>query len=362
MSDISKKHYHLYLVGFLNILLDNGPTWLVKGLIPLHGFTVVFGPPKSGKSFWLFDLLMHVVLGWRYRGRTVAKGAVVYVVAEGIHGFRARKEAYRQEKLANSDEDLPFYILPAPIDLIADHQELIGLIKQELGDQVVVAVAFDTLARTLNGPENSNEVMGDYIEAMDTVRDAFNCAVIAVHHSGVEGGRPRGASSLTGAADAQLAVTKTRSGVITVKVDAMKDGVEDAILYSKLETVVVGKDADDDDITSCIVVEAHTSDASDDDGLRLMPQATKALGFLRELIDEEGEAPSDDSDLPDSVKIVRRIAWRDRCKAGGLADSADGEAFKKAWQRVRQALTNANLVRITDDGYVYLKQDDETID
>ena len=37
--------------------------YLVKGLIPREGLTIVWGPPKSGKSFKTFDLCMHVALG-----------------------------------------------------------------------------------------------------------------------------------------------------------------------------------------------------------------------------------------------------------------------------------------------------------
>jgi RecA-family ATPase len=44
-------------------------TYLVKGLIPRTGLVVVWGPPKCGKSFWTFDLVLHVALGREYRGR-----------------------------------------------------------------------------------------------------------------------------------------------------------------------------------------------------------------------------------------------------------------------------------------------------
>jgi RecA-family ATPase len=56
--------------------------YLVKGIIPCAGLTVVWGPPKCGKSFWLFDLMMHVALGWRYRDRRVRQGTVVYLALE----------------------------------------------------------------------------------------------------------------------------------------------------------------------------------------------------------------------------------------------------------------------------------------
>ena len=78
-----------------------------------------------------------------------------------------------------------------------------------------------------------------------------------------EGSRPRGHTSLTGAADAQLAVRRTANGVITTTVEWMKDGPEGDTLNSRLEVVTVGIDQDGDEITSCVVVEAE-------------PQETKA--------------------------------------------------------------------------------------
>src|SRR5262245_5907657 len=66
------------LVPFKEIALGTERRYLVKGLIPHPGLSLVWGPPKSGKSFWTFDLVMHVALGREYRGRRVLQGPVVY--------------------------------------------------------------------------------------------------------------------------------------------------------------------------------------------------------------------------------------------------------------------------------------------
>src|SRR5262245_39883861 len=65
---------------------------LVKRLIPRSGLIVVWGPPKCGKSFWVFDLMLHVALGREYRGRRVHQGPVVYCAFEGQKGIEARAE------------------------------------------------------------------------------------------------------------------------------------------------------------------------------------------------------------------------------------------------------------------------------
>ena len=77
--------------------------------------------------------------------------------------------------------------------------------------------------------------MTAYIRAADAIREAFGCAVIIVHHCGIDGTRPRGHTSLTGAVDAQLAVKRDGAGNIEVKVEWMKDGPEGDTIWSRLE-------------------------------------------------------------------------------------------------------------------------------
>jgi hypothetical protein len=43
-----------------NINVSMAPNYLVKGILPRVGLGVVWGPPKCGKSFKTFDLVMHV--------------------------------------------------------------------------------------------------------------------------------------------------------------------------------------------------------------------------------------------------------------------------------------------------------------
>jgi hypothetical protein len=66
------------LVAFDDVLMSTTSFYLVKGLIPREGLVIVWGAPKCGKSFWTFDLLMHVACGWDYRGVRVKGGSVVY--------------------------------------------------------------------------------------------------------------------------------------------------------------------------------------------------------------------------------------------------------------------------------------------
>src|SRR4029079_4437095 len=104
--------------------------YLVRGLIPKEGLTVVWGPPKSGKTFAVFDMLMHVALGWEYRGtRRVQQGTVLYCSFEGQAGLAARIEAFRQQHLAEEPEDIPFHAQTMTLDLVKQVDDLISAIK-----------------------------------------------------------------------------------------------------------------------------------------------------------------------------------------------------------------------------------------
>ena len=100
------------LIAFNDIQLGTGRHYLVKGLVPRVGLTIVWGPPKSGKSFWTFDVVMHVALNWPYRGRRVHHGAVVYCAFEGQTGIEARCAAFSQRFFAEHRETVPFYLEP----------------------------------------------------------------------------------------------------------------------------------------------------------------------------------------------------------------------------------------------------------
>src|SRR5215213_6257314 len=103
--------------------------------------------------------------------------------------------------------------MPTRVDLVQDHKALIASIKGQLvEDETPVAVVLDTLNRSLRGSESSDEDMSAYVNAADAIREAFQCAVVVVHHCGIDGTRPRGHTSLTGAVEAQLAVKRDAAG------------------------------------------------------------------------------------------------------------------------------------------------------
>src|SRR5262245_42427928 len=147
-AQIGGKASRIYLTPFAEIRLGTRRRDLVKGLVPRVGLTVIWGEPKSGKSFFTFDVAMHVALGWNCRGRRVHQGPVVYCYFEGQAAASQRAEAFRQRHLAECADTVPFYLMPVTIDLVAERKTLIEVIRSTVGAINPVLVVLDTLNRS----------------------------------------------------------------------------------------------------------------------------------------------------------------------------------------------------------------------
>jgi hypothetical protein len=346
------------LIKFDQLRLIGETAYLVKRLIPRVGLIVVWGPPKSGKSFWTFDLTMHVALDWPYRGRKVHGGPVVYCALEGAAGIQKRVEAFRMERLAEDAADIPFYLLPTALDLVKDHKELIAAIRAQLGDKSPVAVVLDTLNRSLVGSESSDSDMAAYIRAADAIREAFNCAVVIVHHCGHDASHPRGHTSLPGAVDAQLSVKRDGADNIMVTVELMKDGPQGDEIFSRLKTVDIGVDEDDEPITSCVVVPiegGRQEQASFKSSKRVSGAFQTALRCLREVIEECGIRPPSSEHIPQEMKVVTIQQWRECCYRRGISSSVEARARQQAFQRAFNKLVGSGDAAVCEE-YVWIPE------
>jgi AAA domain len=331
------------LISFNQICLRTQRRDLIKGLIPRVGLTVMWGPPKCGKSFWVFDAMMHVALGWVYRDRRVHRGPVVYCAFEGQTGIEARVAAFRQRFLEHYQGEVPFFLEPVTLDLVRHHRVLITAIKEQVG--IPVAVVLDTLNRSIRGSESSDEDMTRYITAADAIRGAFNCAVIIVHHCGVDGTRPRGHTSLTGAVDAQLAVKRDSAKNVIVTVEWMKDGPEGEVIASALEVETVGTDEDGEPITSCVVVPAKVQPA----GKSVPPSAKLALDLLKEAINDKGTPNGTNGRVPAGVKTVSISQWKAYYFKGAGTHVDNPDSKRKAFNRAVDKLQQFKAIGVWDN-------------
>jgi AAA domain len=329
----------LTFTRFSDVKMPTTSRYLVKGVIPNVGMVVVWGPPKCGKSFFVFDMVAHVAAGWEYRGRRVKQCPVVYFALEGQEGFTGRIEAFRLEHGA---PDIPFFLSSDRIVLPQDGAAVVKSIREQFPEVRPGIVVLDTLNRSIAGSENDPADMGSYVRAADMIREAFDCVVIIIHHCGVEGARPRGHTSLTGASDAQLAVKRDPAGNIVTTVEFMKDGPEGDEIVSSLERVTVGTDDDGEAMTSCIVRDTEKSAIKDKQ--KVTGAASIALRILHDTLAEAGEMPSPNNHIPPNTRTIREETWRSNCYAGMSQDDTTPAARQKAFVRASNKLQERNLI------------------
>ena len=318
------------LVPWHEIRLPEAPPYLVHGIIPATGLTLIWGPPKQGKSFVTLDMMMHVARDdlTEYRGRAVMHGPVVYCAFEGQAGYGKRLEAYRIKH--SPRPDTPFWLMPSRLDLVADHQAL--------GDAVAgispapVAIVLDTLNRSFAGSESRDGDMSAWVDAADYLRERFECAVIIVHHCGIETSRPRGHTSLKGAVACEASVKQDVSGKVIMTVESMRDGEAGDVIASRLEVVTVGDD------TSCVVVPTEfVHDKAEAKKARLGNSQKLALEALVSLVAKSGMPLPQAYDLPPSIRAVPFEAWRAELFARNIVER-DGSNPRARIKELRDAL------------------------
>lgn len=332
------------LIDFADIELDTNPRYRIQGLLPDTGVAVVWGPRKCFKSFWLFDALMHVAMGWTYHDRKVLQGPVVYMALEGGSGFKTRVVAFKQH---HRIADAPFKLIIRSANLPVEHADLIEDIAEQYPRPAVVVI--DTLNRSIGGDENNSKDMNAFIGAADAVREAFDCLVIVVHHCGHEGTRPRGHSSLAGAADAQLKVV--RSGMFaTVTAEFMKDGAEGASVTCLMQKVTVGQDHTGVDIVSLVALPSHPdlvpADEDRPPGRRTVTRTPRSVQVLCDAVTEALAGDACKSIVPrpgsDPVRAVPLDTVREefdlRYPTGEGDPRQQRNTRLKAWKRALEAL------------------------
>ena len=250
-------------------LLDYRPKqeWLVDGWLGMGQFGVLFGPPKSGKSFMALDLAMHIAHGWPWLDDIETRaGGVFYIAAEGGEGVKKRMATWAKE-FPMRNPNAPFYMSPHRFDLFSDETGITAIAEYVNAAGAATGTPFrlivaDTLARVFGpGDENFTGDMNRVIENCDRLRELTGCAVLLVHHSGKDASRGmRGAQSLYGAVDAvfeaKAAEDDDENEIPTVKTLTLKDQKDGEAGDTRLLALrqrILGHDDAGKPVTSCVI-------------------------------------------------------------------------------------------------------------
>jgi hypothetical protein len=227
---------------------------LIKHWLDRSAMSVVYGGSGSSKTFLALDMCFHIATGREWSGNRVHQGTVVYIAAEGGHGIRKRLEALLKFHDLKS-EDVPLFVIPSGVDLCsvdADTEEIITICQEHNAEIIVV----DTLSRALaGGDENGPKDMGAFVVHCDRVRQSVDAHMMVIHHSGKDTAKgARGHSSLRAATDTEIELIKDGiTGTITATTKKQREQEDGQIFSYILHSVELGKDADGDPVTSCVV-------------------------------------------------------------------------------------------------------------
>jgi len=190
--------------------------------------------------------------------------------------------------------------------------------------------------------------MARYLAAAESVAQELDCAVVIVHHCGIDGSRPRGHTSLSAAVESQLKVERTAAGEVIVTVELAKDFAEGAEIVSRLERVPLGTDLDGDEISSLVVLPAEAPTKRSTTTRKLTDRQKLALAALDECTCNVGKTAPEAFQLPISIKVVPLTAWREEPYRKGVLER-DAKSPREEFKRVRQQLQARGLIGIRDE-------------
>ncbi len=293
----------------------------IKGLIAPQSLVGIIAPSGAGKTFFATDLACHIALSRMWWNRKVIGGLCVYGALEGAASVRNRFFAWRQRYLRDSSAALPLRAMLDSLNLRDPMQVLrmIDFIKAAESDhEAQVSCCFlDTLGQAMSGGnENASDDMGEAIRGTDAIRRETGATVVLVHHLGKDEGRgARGHNSLFAAFDTEITIRLSGAQRIA-SVTKQRDFAGGDEFAFTLESLEIGRDADGDPITSCVVVPSDSAPDS-----RKRPSGKNQLKLLAALQEWQREHPTD---LIISSIELRQIAATQALKGARFSEAREG--------------------------------------
>lgn len=361
----SKNHFKLEMLD--DIVLTDDPVELVRGILPMGpALGVVFGPPKSLKSFLLTHIGLHIADNREFCGRAVQGGAVVYVTPEGIRGAKRRLIASRRE-LGIEGHAVPFALVSVMPNLGAGPEDRITL-QQEVTEALkhigvpLRVIVIDTMRRAMPGKsENEQKDISIVVDNCEALARAFNCLVILVHHSPrSDDNRGSGSNALDAAADLMIGVTRDEAtGRARATVVRYKDGEEGDTWEFELRRAEIGTDRQGNPIVSCYVdvtVEPERRTAPKPAKDKPSAAQQRIYDILVDAVAEAGVSGLAGAAAPPSMRAITYATLKAHAKKQGWWDESDKKTDHSSQTRFKarlNELAGKHVIGLTAE-YVWL--------
>lgn len=351
--------------------------WRIKGLLPMLDNALFMGPSRSGKTFEVLDVIMHVMRGEPFAGRKVVPGGYVYLTYEGATGFENRLRAYLKHHEMRLEDLHSFAWLTRPPNMFAneDNVKALGVEISKLAESFRLPLAGTVVDTHNSATRGSSEVKSDDINRImhnyETVKETTGAPLIIIGHTNAEG-RHRGNEQLFNNIEAAILVERVYTDakhtqerrdddgrvIRRGKINKQREGDDRTSWEFVLQEVQIGTDEDGDPITSMVSVEPaqHVPDnVAHDDNVRVRPEGFYLKGnnvdvfraLLKAVDGPKGLPPPPELSLPSS--ITRVVKWVDMGIEYKRSDPQDeGESLSKYSNRIK-----ARLKRFRDETMKY---------
>ncbi len=291
--------------------------WVVEGIVPHEGITILSGAPASYKTWLLLRMAMDIANGKMLFGQFACQQANVLIIDEENH-LRLLQERLG---LLGASPDLPIFFLSQKGFLVSKK----GLVEKVLKicqEKNISVIFIDSLVRINNAEENDASQMSEVFRCIRQLCQRKKTVVIT-HHERKEGNikisaqnRLRGSSDISAAVDAHIAVKRDRN-------DRSKILIEQAKLRGgkEMEPFEVALQENENEVEFC-----YLGPHSEDIGKK---EAAKDIILL--VLNEEKEGLSR-SEICKLVKETEGIGWKN---TKGAIDELIREAsvFEKQGQK-----------------------------
>ncbi len=198
--------------------------WAIRDCIPEGSFSTLYGPTGIGKTFVMLDMTLTLAAGSNWHGHESKQQNVLYLVGEGVHGYKKRVKAWRIEH-PEADPSGNITFSNAYGASLRDAETLGSLIRY-IEQHTFTFIVIDTVNMFAGGiDENSSKDMTEFTTAMTVLANETGATVVAVHHTGkdVRNGA-RGSSVYASTVNSSILVTRDAElPELTLRFDKLRD-------------------------------------------------------------------------------------------------------------------------------------------
>jgi hypothetical protein len=200
--------------------------YLVDGLLPGGGTSLLIAKPKVGKSTLAQNLAFCVARGEPFLGRRVKRGPVLYLALE-----EKRSELQQHFRMmgANGDDAIVFYVGRAP-------ERALAWLEDEVAKQKPVLIIVDTAQRFLRLRDlNDYASVTNAFDPLTHLARESGAHLMFTHHAKKSGGRDGdavlGSTGLFGGVDTLLEMRRREGGIRSISsIQRYGDDLEQTVI------------------------------------------------------------------------------------------------------------------------------------